>query len=535
MKLQDARTLALLMIILLGVTLAAMYPAVKVWEEHTSSDRVDPVNLFRHWSDLQLLTFAFLVAEVPAEHYDALKTSSLRLTIELNRVTHNEEIISILGLSTRGETLLELPALLWQEIEEKLFPEYEALAGLDGPVGGPALEYLRRKTIRLYDPFGESLVELAEEVSRLYDSEFHALKRIFLMMLLLVGVILVGVLVSLRSLFGFQRLQLGVLVHHPDPLFVLGKDGKILYANPAANLIVKEDSYRKTVEEVVDFVPEATPLANQQMLKVGNGTRPIVHHVDRIYSQRGTFLGEVHFLRDMTQWNQLAAEVRRKRELDLLSTMAASFAHEFNNTLAALAGKIELGLIEEDGALKVKWLGEAKRLIGRASIMTRELIAFGSGESDELKAVTLVEELETAVRIVFEECPLECILDISSIDASFHAADKVGLQVVLTQVLRNAAEAHAASSCNLPVEVSVVPSDGKNDEITILVYDRGRGLPHTDTERLFEPFYTEKWNHKGLGLPFSRYLVERMGGSISLHSRSGGGTTVMIRLPVRYA
>jgi signal transduction histidine kinase len=368
---------------------------------------------------------------------------------------------------------------------------------------------------------------------RQQSGEPEAFRQIYILLLVLAVAVVAGIFLTLRMLFGFERLQLGVLFHHPDPLFILGPDRLIRYANPAGELAAEGDYVRRKLDDVISLSGEGAPLKNQKMLRTGETVRPVVRHVDRIYSGRGRFLGEVHIFRDMTAWNRLAAEVRKKRELDLLAMMAASFAHEFNNSLAALSGTIELGLIADSELQRRGYLAEAKERIRQASIMTRELIAFGMGDGEGAD-VTVADEIGTVLGIVFDGIPEKCRVDLSSIDLSLKSRDKLALQVVLSQVLRNAVEAQAGNS-ELPVELVAVPAENTGDMIHILVHDRGKGLPDIDTEQLFEPFYSEKWNHKGLGLSFSRHLMEKMGGSVDLYPRPGGGTTVMIRLPVYHA
>ncbi len=532
MNTRDARRLSVLLLVLFVAILITMYPLLQFWQQKLVPARERPVALFRSWSEVQLLSFTFLSAEDPSLVYDELQESTMRLAHSLNQTLNDNEVRMLLRLSPRGGELLEKPGRLWNALERDLFPQFRMLAARDGDGAGAEIDVLRRRTVRRYAPFGESLAALAEEISRQHTGELEAFRRIFALLLVMAVAVVAGIFLTLRMLFGFERLQLGVLFHHPDPLFILGPDRLIRYANPAGELTARGAYQRKRIDDVVSLSEEGAPLKNQKMLRTGESVRPVVRHVDRIYSGRGKFLGEVHIFRDMTAWNRLAAEVRKKRELDLLAMMAASFAHEFNNSLASLSGIIELGLIAESELERSNYLAQAKKSIRQASIMTRELIAFGMGDG-EGEDVTVGDEIGTALQIVFDGTPGTYRVDLSSIDPSLKSRDKLALQVVLSQVLRNAAEAQVqAGNPELPVELIAVPGDNTGETISILVHDRGQGLPDIDTERLFEPFYSEKWNHKGLGLSFSRHLMERMGGSVDIYPRPGGGTSVMIRLPV---
>jgi signal transduction histidine kinase len=61
--------------------------------------------------------------------------------------------------------------------------------------------------------------------------------------------------------------------------------------------------------------------------------------------------------------------------------------------------------------------------------------------------------------------------------------------------------------------------------------DSGPGLGSRNPEELFQPFATTKAKGTGLGLPISRQIVERLGGTLDLSSRPEGGARCTLRLP----
>jgi len=68
--------------------------------------------------------------------------------------------------------------------------------------------------------------------------------------------------------------------------------------------------------------------------------------------------------------------------------------------------------------------------------------------------------------------------------------------------------------------------------VEIQVDDDGPGMSDTTLERAFIPFYTTKERGTGLGLALCERLIRAQGGTIQLRSRSGEGTSVLIRLPL---
>ena len=69
--------------------------------------------------------------------------------------------------------------------------------------------------------------------------------------------------------------------------------------------------------------------------------------------------------------------------------------------------------------------------------------------------------------------------------------------------------------------------------VRVEMKDTGRGIPHEHLERIFNPFFTTKqqWTGKGLSLAVCHRVIEDHGGTITLHSDEGVGTTVTLVLP----
>ncbi|MFA4909711.1 MAG: HAMP domain-containing sensor histidine kinase, partial [Desulfobacteria bacterium] len=73
-----------------------------------------------------------------------------------------------------------------------------------------------------------------------------------------------------------------------------------------------------------------------------------------------------------------------------------------------------------------------------------------------------------------------------------------------------------------------------NSDIAVSVRDNGQGIPKEYQARVFEPFFTTKPGGKGtgLGLSITHNIVQNMGGTITLESEKGKGTTFTVRLPI---
>jgi len=102
------------------------------------------------------------------------------------------------------------------------------------------------------------------------------------------------------------------------------------------------------------------------------------------------------------------------------------------------------------------------------------------------------------------------------------------LKVALAHLLRNAIEATKARGTIL------VQTRQEHHYAVLIIQDTGRGMPPDVVDKVFVPFYTTKIGGTGLGMVFVRQIVDEHRGVINLDSKVGRGTTVTIRLPLRF-
>ena len=69
------------------------------------------------------------------------------------------------------------------------------------------------------------------------------------------------------------------------------------------------------------------------------------------------------------------------------------------------------------------------------------------------------------------------------------------------------------------------------ESLRLEIVDTGHGISDEEAKKIFEPFYTTKEQGLGLGMPYAKKIIEQHGGTISLNSRPGEGTTISIVLP----
>jgi two-component system NtrC family sensor kinase len=111
------------------------------------------------------------------------------------------------------------------------------------------------------------------------------------------------------------------------------------------------------------------------------------------------------------------------------------------------------------------------------------------------------------------------------------SSDSSQLQQVFLNILNNAIDAIGKNG-TITLKTAYRPDD---QQIVIRISDTGPGIPKEMMAKVFDPFFTTKEVGKGtgLGLSISYSIIEKLGGTITVDSETGRGTTFTITLPVK--
>jgi two-component system, LuxR family, sensor kinase FixL len=137
---------------------------------------------------------------------------------------------------------------------------------------------------------------------------------------------------------------------------------------------------------------------------------------------------------------------------------------------------------------------------------------------EEASALALVGAKEQGVRVSFRYDPR----------AELVLADKVQIQQVLLNVMRNAVEAMEGSRRR---ELHIHTGMAEDDMVMISITDTGTGISDEIAAQLFQPFVTTKRHGMGVGLSISRTIIEAHGGRIWIEPNPEGGTVFHLTLP----
>jgi len=249
------------------------------------------------------------------------------------------------------------------------------------------------------------------------------------------------------------------------------------------------------------------------------------------------------FVQDLTETRNFEARLEQLRgelvhvsRLSAMGTMASTLAHELNQPLTAIAsyGQAAGSLFEDTEQFDRETLREivadmAEQALRAGAIVRRlrEFVARGEVNKtiedlprliNEASALALVGSREKGVDSHFIFDP----------EATPVLADRVQIQQVLFNLIRNAIEAMASSDKR---QLGVETRLEDEDMVQISVSDTGPGIAPEIVERLFQAFSSTKDSGMGLGLSICRTIVEAHGGRIAAKQLPEGGTQFYFTLP----
>jgi PAS domain S-box-containing protein len=261
-------------------------------------------------------------------------------------------------------------------------------------------------------------------------------------------------------------------------------------------------------------------------------------------------LGFAKVLRDFTRRRELESAHIDAQRLEGVGLFAGGVAHLFNNLLTVSLGNLELllRLPEVRNSPEVQELGRSiRRAEQRMAELTQQVLAFAGKARGRMSPVDPCAVVRDALAALGPDIPASVNVVAGLPDA---CASVVGDQVLLRQLvmslLVNAVEAigdRPRGSIFLSVEDTEIAAEAARSSyagfelmpgsyVRLQCSDSGPGLDPEAQAHLFDPFYTTKFQGRGLGLAAALGITRMHGGAINARSGPDSGTTIDVVLPV---
>lgn len=238
--------------------------------------------------------------------------------------------------------------------------------------------------------------------------------------------------------------------------------------------------------------------------------------------------------RDISSRKQLEKELRHAQKMEAVGKLAGGIAHDFNNQLVPILGYSDmLAEVLPAGSETREWAVEINRAASFSATLVNKLLAFSRKETNVPIVAELgdiVAGLLTMLRKLIGE---DITIDFIPADKPMHVRTGSGdVEQVLLNLASNARDALPGGGIIGIVLSHERHADGEFAKIEVA--DNGVGMERETLDRVFEPFFTTKELGSGTGLGMSTVygVVRDAGGSVSISSGLGRGTSVEVLLPI---
>jgi PAS domain S-box-containing protein len=263
--------------------------------------------------------------------------------------------------------------------------------------------------------------------------------------------------------------------------------------------------------------------------------------VDAVHDDTGDLIGFAKITRDMTERRAVEEQLRQSQKMEAVGQLTNGVAHDFNNLLATIIPNLELAQPNIKDQCALKYLENAMRAAERGAQLTNQLLAFSRRHEVLTEPVdvnqVVSEACEMLPRTIGPTIEIETAL---TADAWWALTEPGQLELAILNLAINARDAMPAGGKLRITTRNIVRRSSRSfppldpgDYVTISVADTGGGMTEEVRTRAFEPFFTTKEVHKGTGLGLSMVygVAKQSGGTVTIDSEIGCGTTIQIYLP----
>jgi signal transduction histidine kinase len=230
------------------------------------------------------------------------------------------------------------------------------------------------------------------------------------------------------------------------------------------------------------------------------------------------------------------ARLRQSQKLEALGELTGGVAHDFGNLLTPIIGNLQMLRDGLDDAKLASRLAGALAAAERARALVNSLMAFARRQELELAPLDVNSVLRDMQGLLKQSLGPKGQLVLTLAAGTWPVeADVAQLEMAILNLVVNARDATAST---VEIETGNVTLRGEHDELTgdfvaIVVRDNGAGMPRDVLAHAFEPFFTTKDPGRGTGLGLATVygFANQSGGTATITSTVGSGTSVTIYLP----
>jgi len=345
-----------------------------------------------------------------------------------------------------------------------------------------------------------------------------------------------------------------ILQSVPCGVVIEDDTGRLVFANHAAGQIAGYEPGKLVGRRWSALIPKEVHQAvgAWQSGELGEGAGPYETQVQRpdgtsvpVLVNACPLAGDnrqkamVWLFTDLTERNQVEAQLRQSEKMAWLGQSTSSVAHELNNPLTVIL--LQIKLLHAIAPLLPRFQESLAVIQEQAQRMVQiidNLLTFAHPVSREAEPTDINAAVQHVLELQLYQlqgCGIEVLADLAP-DLPASRVDEHQLEQVFINLISNAQQALLAGDQPGTLVIQTRYAAGQNGDLPhtqVRFVDNGPGIPPEVMPHIFEPFFTTKRPGKGtgLGLAVCDRIVRDYGGRIWAQNNPGGGATFTVELP----
>ena len=353
-----------------------------------------------------------------------------------------------------------------------------------------------------------------------------------------------------KELWAHKRHFEVILDHMAEGMLELTSDWRIVHVNPSTVSLTGINGERILGTDFVDLFKESHKQRVRKMIEeVDDRPMKIYEDFPLLVNDRQVCLyilpvrdeerlSHIVIMTDWSERKEAETRLRQAQKMESIVTLAGGVAHEFNNALMGIMGSIELIRLDlPEDKKRDDYFGIMKRAGHRMSRLTDQLLAYAQEGKYQPKILKLDDFVLETLPILQYDLPSRIRVETHfGKDISYIMADHAQVQMILSAVVTNSDEAMKEGGIiKIMVENEDADENSTNQHpgpyVCLTIEDDGGGMDEETKNGIFDPFYTTKFQGRGMGMAAVYGIVKNHDGSISVDSELGRGTTIRICFP----
>lgn len=378
----------------------------------------------------------------------------------------------------------------------------------------------------------------------------------------IIGIVGIGRdITKLKELEKSLRVFEKIVEQTPTGVFILNLDGKFIFVNNSLEHILEIEK-RKIIgnnikflhsnvinNEYFDDLLQKVSIGECQMFEeyIKSLNKWIRIRIFPLNNDAGQILNYVGLITDITQEKEYLQQLQEAKEKaeelnSLKSYLLLNFSHEFRTPLTGILGWAQW-LKYEQKEQEIQEIADQIYKSGKRLLNTVDLIIdYSKLETGlfkvQLREFDIVDTIKEIVYTIEESAlykNLEVVLNFET-DSLIVKLDEFLVRTIVYSLVHNAFKFTREGSIN--IHLRIIRENGNDKFVEFTVSDTGIGIPEDKLDLIWKEFYqvsqglSREFEGQGLGLTLAKKFTEILGGSISVQSELGKGSTFVVILPI---